>query len=380
MSAPEATNDRFVEEVALLQQAIESDEELRLLIPEVLGSVALKAESKLKPIMGMKKNARKKLERASREIAYNYELGQLKESMPEGLTGPFSRIALEELVVIDETPFDKEGMGQALNNTFTEELFYEVVDEEDWEDLSEVDQITGEWGNDLAEHNTLVESCETLETLAKAVYKRQQKLGQFFQTRKNITNERLQHVAWEAEHVLYTGNDDDTSSLVAALAKKGKIADAVAYAKNHASSQHAKEMMYEVVDNEIFGKAIDAVREGHPDMVNGLLKLVTDARTAASIREALDAYIFEKAAKLAQKDLPAAERYIKAFASSETAREDMSIILDHTALRYAQNIYLRAPGEAVGYVLDYVAPRSSQRQKALELMGISDGGDPFEFE
>jgi hypothetical protein len=380
MSAPEATNDRFVEEVTLLQQAIESDEELRLLIPEVLGSVALKAESKLKPIMGMKKNARKKLERASREIAYNYELGQLKESMPEGLTGPFSRIALEELVVIDETPFDKEDMGQALNNTFTEELFYEVVDEEDWEDLSEVDQITGEWGNDLAEHNTLVESCETLETLAKAVYKRQQKLGQFFQTRKNITNERLQHVAWEAEHVLYTGNDDDTSSLVAALAKKGKIADAVAYAKNHASSQHTKEMMYEVVDNEIFGKAIDAVREGHPDMVNGLLKLVTDARTAASIREALDAYIFEKAAKLAQKDLPAAERYIKAFASSETAREDMSIILDHTALRYAQNIYLRAPGEAVGYVLDYVAPRSSQRQKALELMGISDGGDPFEFE
>jgi hypothetical protein len=111
-----------------------------------------------------------------------------------------------------------------------------------------------------------------------------------------------------------------------------------------------------------------------------LLKLVTDARTAVSIREALDAYIFEKAAKLAQKDLPAAERYIKAFASSETAREDMSIILDHTALRYAQNIYLRAPGEAVGYVLDYVAPRSSQRQKALELMGISDGGDPFEFE
>jgi hypothetical protein len=176
MSAPEATNDRFVEEVTLLQQAIESDEELRLLIPEVLGSVALKAESKLKPIMGMKKNARKKLERASREIAYNYELGQLKESMPEGLTGPFSRIALEELVVIDETPFDKEDMGQALNNTFTEELFYEVVDEEDWEDLSEVDQITGEWGNDLAEHNTLVESCETLETLAKAVYKRQQKL------------------------------------------------------------------------------------------------------------------------------------------------------------------------------------------------------------
>jgi hypothetical protein len=380
MSAPEATNDRFVEEVTLLQQAIESDEELRLLIPEVLGSVALKAESKLKPIMGMKKNARKKLERASREIAYNYELGQLKESMPEGLTGPFSRIALEELVVIDETPFDKEDMGQALNNTFTEELFYEVVDEEDWEDLSEVDQITGEWGNDLAEHNTLVESCETLETLAKAVYKRQQKLGQFFQTRKNITNERLQHVAWEAEHVLYAGNDDDTSSLVAALAKKGKIADAVAYAKNHASSQHAKEMMYEVVDNEIFGKAIDAVREGHPDMVNGLLKLVTDARTAVSIREALDAYIFEKAAKLAQKDLPAAERYIRAFASSETAREDMSIILDHTALRYAQNIYLRAPGEAVGYVLDYVAPRSCQRQKALELMGISDGGDPFEFE